>query len=239
MTKQDILKKLKAFSQRTVENGCTEAEALQAAQAMQSLQNKYNCTLTELDITMTEYVTERFSLGKKRRHPVYGALFGLQSFTETKLVFNRTRVEIFGEQHKVDNATYLITLLMSAMELEFLQYKMTPEYAEQTFYYHGRSIRTSFMHGMAQRLSKRLSDMHRDNRQTVAQPTASNGTALVIMADTALADAHAKKYPRLGNARSNRTTRSQGAANAGRSAANRVGLNRGVSGGRATAMIAG
>jgi hypothetical protein len=241
MNKQDILKKLKAFSQRTVENGCTEAEAMVAAKAMQSLQNKYNCTLTELDITLTEYVTEDFSLGNRRKHPVVEALYGVQKFTETKFVYCGSNLEIFGPQHKVDNAVYLITLLMSAMELEFLRYKMTPEYDEQKFYYHGRSIRSSFMNGMGRRLNFRLKEMHKANRNDpeVIRPVSAGGTSLVIVADTALAEAHKKKYPRLGTLQRSTTTRSAGAANAGRSAANRVGLNRGVSGGRATALLAG
>mgnify|MGYP003672175038 CR=1 FL=1 len=74
MNRQEILKKLKAFSQRTVENGCTEAEAIAAAKAMQGLQEKYDCTLTELDISLTEYVKERVSLGQKIKHPVWASI---------------------------------------------------------------------------------------------------------------------------------------------------------------------
>ena len=230
MNRQEILKKLKAFSQRTVENGCTEAEAIAAAKAMQSLQEKYDCTLTELDISLTEYVKERVSLGQKIKHPVWGALFGVQTFTGVKFVANRTRITVFGQQHKVDNAVYLIGLLQSSMELEYLAYKNSADYEEESFYHHARSIRTSFMNGMAQRLSFRLCKMHTESRQSVEQPTASNGTALVVMADNALDDAFHTEWPRLGRSRGGSTTsRSRGASAAGASAANRVGLRSGVS----------
>ena len=231
MDKQSILKKLKAFSQRTVENGCTEAEALAAAQAMQSLQDQYNCTLTELDITQTEYVEETFSLGKKRRHPVWCALYGLQKFCEVRIIGNDGGVLVFGERHKVDAATYLISVMQSAMELEFLRYRSSPEYAEESFYHHARTIRSSFMNSMAYRLSKRLLEMHEASRSKADQPTASNGTALVVMADNALAEAHAKKHPHLRSSSGRQQNRAAGAGQAGAAAANRVGLRTGVSGG--------
>lgn len=229
MDKKTILKKLKAFSQRTVENGCTEAEALAAAEAMQGLQEKYNLTLTELDIEQTEYVEEKFSLGKKRRHPVWCALYGLQKFCEVRIIGNGGNVMIFGERHKVDAATYLISVMQSAMELEFLRYRSSPEYAEESFYHHARTIRSSFMNSMAYRLSSRLLAMHEESRSK-EQPTASNGTALVVMADTALAEAHAKKHPHL-RASAGRQSKAAGAGQAGAAAANRVGLRTGVRGG--------
>ena len=233
MDKQSILKKLKAFSQRTVENGCTEAEAVAAAQAMQSLQDQYNCTLTELDISLTEYTKDSMSLGKKVKHPVWGALYGLQAFCEVKLVANGSKLTIFGQQHKVDNAMYLISLMQSSMELEFLKYKQSADYEEEAFYHHARSIRSSFMNAMASRLCNRLEQMHRESRSNVEQPKASNGTALVIVADHALDDAFRKEFPRLrSGGRRHTSNRSAGASKAGRSAGDRVGLRSGVSGGQ-------
>ena len=230
MNRQEILKKLKAFSQRTVENGCTEAEAIAAAKAMQSLQEKYDCTLTELDISLTEYVKDQISLGKKVKHPVWRALFGVQVFTGVRIVGYRSKVTVFGQQHCVDNAIYLISLLQSSMELEFLRYKNSEDYEEEKFYHHARSIRSSFMNGMASRLSSRLLAMHNESRRNVAQPTASNGTALVVMADKALDTAYQKAFPNLRSGRSQTTSRSAGASSAGRSAADRVGLRSGVCG---------
>ena len=231
MTKEQILKKLKAFSQRTVENGCTEAEAVAAAQAMQALQDQYNCTLTELDISLTEYTKDSLSLGKKVKHPVWNALYGVQLFCEVKLVGTGAKLTVFGQQHKVENAMYLISLMQSAMELEYLKFKATADYEEEAFYHHARSIRSSFMNAMASRLCNRLQQMHRESRANVEQPKASNGTALVIVADRALDDAFRKEFPRLRSGGHRHTrNRSAGAARAGRSAGDRVGLRAGVSG---------
>ena len=237
MERQEILNKLKAFSQRTVENGCTENEAIAAAKAMQSLQNKYNCTLTELDISMTEYVKDSLKLGNRVKHPVWGALYGVQTFTETKIVSYGTEATVFGQQHKVDNAMYLLTLLQSAMELEWLNYRASEDYYEEAFSHHPRSIRTSFMNGMASRLGSRLVAMHKESRQDVEQPKASNGTALVVIADNALEDSFRKEYPNLRSSRRYTTNRSRGASQAGHNAANRVGLHSGVSGSSSVRLL--
>lgn len=237
MERKDILKKLKAFSERTIENGCTEAEALAAAKAMQGLQNKYDLTLTELDIELTEYVQDKFSLGSRVKHPVIGASFGIKLFCGVKFYTSGANLVIYGQQHKVDSALYLISLIQSAMELEFNRYKFTPDYCEQKWSYHPRTIRSSFMNGMAQRVGQRLQRMHKENADTVEQPKASNGTALVVMADRALEDAFRKAHPNLVSGNRRVSGRSRGAVAAGRSAANRVGLNKGVGGGRSMGLL--
>jgi hypothetical protein len=239
--RKEILKKLKAFSERTVENGCTESEAIAAAKAMQSLQNKYNLTLTELDIELTEYVNERMSLGKKVRHPVLLSLHGLQMFCEVRIVGKTGGIAIVGQQHKVDNAVYLISTMMSAMELEFLNYKNTWEYDEEVNYngMHPRRVRSNFMNSMGYRLSARLLSMYNESRNNteVMANKSSSGTALVVLADNALEAEYRRQYPNLRSI-GRRSTGSGSASDAGRAAANRVGLNKGVrSGGTVSGYI--
>ena len=237
--RKEILKKLKAFSERTVENGCTEAEAMAAARAMQSLQDKYNLTLTELDIELTEYVNEKMKLGNKVRHPVWGALHGLMMFCEVRIVGKTGGIAIVGQRHKVDNAVYLISTLMSAMELEFLKYKNTWEYDEELFQrIHPRRIRANFMNSMARRLSYRLYDMFKESRKNsqVMANKSSSGTALVVLADNALDAEYRRQFPRT-RAAASRSIGGGSASEAGRAAANRVGLNKGVRSGSVSGYI--
>ena len=153
----------------------------------------------------------------------------MQLFTGVKFVSSGAKVTVFGQQHKVDCAVYLVGLLQASMELEYLDYKNSADFVEESFYHHARSIRTSFMNGMAERLSARLCKMHVESRQSVEQPTATNGTSLVLMADNALDIAYRKEWPRLGSGGGRSYSRSSGASRAGASAANRVGLRSGVS----------
>ena len=236
-TRKAVLKKLRAFAQRTVENGCTEAEAIAAAEAMQKLQHEYNMTLTDADILDAEYVTEKMQLGNQRMHPVVGAVMGVGIFTSTKMYKSGATLFIFGEKHKVDNAIYLISTIQSAMELEFLNYRGTEAYLRETWYHHGQTIRSSFMNGMAHRLYHRLLQMHKELMEQDATVSQTTGNSLVVMSDRALDDAFRKQNPNLRSARRQTTSRSANASAAGRSAADRVGLRSGVRAGSAQRAI--
>ena len=236
-TRKAVLKKLRAFAQRTVENGCTEAEAIAAAEAMQKLQHEYNMTLTDADILDAEYVTEKMQLGNQRMHPVVGAVMGVAIFTSTKMYKSGATLFIFGEKHKVDNAIYLISTIQSAMELEFLNYRGTEAYLRETWHHHGQTIRSSFMNGMAHRLYHRLLQMHKELMEQDATVSQTTGNSLVVMSDRALDDAFRKQNPNLRSARRQTTSRSANASAAGRSAADRVGLRSGVRAGSAQRAI--
>ena len=232
-TRKAVLKKLRAFAQRTVENGCTEAEAIAAAEAMQKLQHEYNMTLTDADILDAEYVTEKMQLGNQRMHPVVGAVMGVAIFTSTKMYKAGATLYIFGEKHKVDNAIYLISTIQSAMELEFLNYRGTEAYLRETWYHHGQTIRSSFMNGMAHRLYHRLLQMHKELMEQDVTVSPTTGNSLVVLSDKALEEAFRRQNPNLRSGRRQTTSRSANASAAGRSAANRVGLRSGVRAGSA------
>ena len=232
-TRKAVLKKLRAFAQRTVENGCTEAEAIAAAEAMQKLQHEYNMTLTDADILDAEYVTEKMQLGNQRMHPVVGAVMGVAIFTSTKMYKSGATLFIFGEKHKVDNAIYLISTIQSAMELEFLNYRGTEAYLRETWYHHGQTIRSSFMNGMAHRLYHRLLQMHKELMEQDVTVSPTTGNSLVVLSDKALEEAFRRQNPNLRSGRRQTTSRSANASAAGRSAANRVGLRSGVRAGSA------
>ena len=51
------------FSERTIENGCSEAEAMLAAKKLSELQAKYNVTLTELDVQEMDFEIHYFEAG--------------------------------------------------------------------------------------------------------------------------------------------------------------------------------
>lgn len=236
-TRKAVIKKLRAFAQRTVENGCTEAEAIAAAEAMQKLQHEYNMTLTDADILDAEYITEKMQLGNQRMHPVVGCVMGVAIFTSTKMYKAGATLYIFGEKHKVDNAIYLISTIQSAMELEFLNYRGTEAYLRETWYHHGQTIRSSFMNGMAHRLYHRLLQMHKELMQQDATVSQTTGNSLVVMSDRALDEAFRKQNPNLRSGRRQTTSRSANASAAGRSAADRVGLRSGVRAGSAQRAI--
>ena len=50
LERQAILERMRAIQARTVENGCTEAEAMAAAELLAKLSTKYNLTMTAVEI---------------------------------------------------------------------------------------------------------------------------------------------------------------------------------------------
>ena len=231
MDKKQILQRMRVFQNRTVENGCSESEAMIAAQKLSELQGKYNLTLTELDIEEMSFKAQNVSLGKKVRHPVYSALFGLQDFCGVKMVISGTRLEIFGEPHKIENASYMVELIRITMDAEYARYKASWEYDDAKMRYHPRRIRADFMNAMAYRISGRLLKMAKQERsEAQAQAQTSTGTSLVVIANQKLVAAFRKRHPRLGSASSRQMTNSS-AASAGRSAGDRTSLHRGVGSG--------
>ncbi|MCH2232402.1 MAG: hypothetical protein MK105_18850 [Crocinitomicaceae bacterium] len=238
MDKKEILKKMKALTSKTVDQGATEAEAIAAAYLLKNLQDKYQVTLTELDVTEAEYVEKVFKCGqtdytKSPLHPVNHCWYGIQTFCHVKTVFTGNRISLFGEPHNVENALYMYSLIRNAMDIEFNRYMLTSEYEYERAFVSPNSIRATFLNSMAERIANRLDKMASDSKRDALRntPKASDGTSLVVVADRELQKQHKVKWPKLVSFRSSMTINSGTAKDAGRSAGDRTSLNKGVGSG--------
>ena len=231
MDKKEILKRMKMFSERTIENGCSEAEAMLADKKLSELQTKYNVTLTELDVQEMDFEIHYFEAGK-RRHPVSCAFNGIKEFCQVQILFHPHQVKnvsVFGEPHKVQNALYMINLIKATMDQEFAQFKLQWEYQDLRMRHHPQSIRSNFLNAMGFRISERLKEMAQAEREKVKEQ-ASTGTDLIVLADNKRVQAWRKMFPSIRKG-SGRNAGTGGAGAAGRAAGNRASLNRGVGSG--------
>ena len=133
MDKKEILKKMKALTSKTVDQGATEAEAIAAAYLLKNLQDKYQVTLTELDVTEAEYVTKNFDCGvtsyyRSPMHRVINCFASIRRFCKIKGICRGNKLEFFGEPHNVENALYMISMIRNAMDIEFNRYMTSEEY---------------------------------------------------------------------------------------------------------------
>ena len=234
MDKKEILKRMKMFSERTIENGCSEAEAMLAAKKLSELQAKYNVTLTELDVQEMDFEIHYFEAGR-RKHPVVCALGGIGEFCQVEILLHSYsrrsettsgNVSFFGEPHNVQNALYLMNLIKATMEQEFAQFKTQWEYQDLRMRHHPQSIRSNFLNAMGYRISSRLRKMASEERKEVKEQ-ASTGTDLIVLAGEKRNLEHRKMFPRIGSARG-RNAGSGSAAQAGAAAGDRASLSRGV-----------
>lgn len=219
--REKLAARIRALKAKTVENGCTEAEALSAAEMLAKLLAQYNMTLDEAEMRASPFE------GHKEKHDdeagerlwkvasAVADLTGARYWTSASGVFP-VEINFFGFSHEVEVARYMLEICAHAMRGE------RARLARETW---PRRLKRRqvipFMDGMADRLAERIRAM---------KPPAPTGKGLVVLhgqlIDLAMADVGLKL--RNTSARSSRDW-AEGYED-GRSAADRVSLNRGLTG---------
>ena len=90
-----LIKKLQLLQSKTTANGCTEAEALQAAEKVAELLDKYGLSVEhlKLEAAKDEVAMEGFDLGSKREpHPVVVCMADIAKYTSTRIWYRTARL---------------------------------------------------------------------------------------------------------------------------------------------------
>lgn len=66
MKKEQIIEKIKALMEKTIENGCSEAEALAASEKVADLLVKYEIQMSEIEYRETGFGYRLVDTGKKK-----------------------------------------------------------------------------------------------------------------------------------------------------------------------------
>lgn len=223
--REKIAARIRALLAKTVENGCTEDEAIAAAAKAAELLALYDLDLDEVQMRATpfESYTERYEdVVGERLWKVAGAVSKLTgaAWWQSSVGVWPIEIHFFGFAHEVDVARYLLEICARAMRsaqecLERANALLRP--------IRRRQIILPFLDGMADRLRRRVLDLI---------PPKPAGTGLVVLHDqlvkAALADAgiHLKDQ-------AVRASRDYEAAYAdGQRAGDSVALNPGVAGGQ-------
>ena len=176
--------KIKALTEKTVDNGCTEQEALAAMQGVGRLLSQYNLSMDELDVRQSTYKTIFIDINRQRRHPVDGCVIALAKLISAKTWFHKNRhgtgkYAFFGDAVDLELVEYLFKVIHSAMEAESQKFKNTAEYKECPI--SKKTAYVSFQKAMASRVSHRLQEIKREN--DIAMKQKVTGTALVVLKD--------------------------------------------------------
>jgi|SRR5579859_6402675 len=225
--REKLAARLRALRAKTVENGCTEAEALAAAELLATLLARYNMTLDEAELRANPFThhTERHAdpIGERlwKIADACAYLTGARYWKSPAGVWP-LELHFFGFDHEVEVATYLLEICAGAMrrERERLRLEAWPRVLK-------RSVELPFLDGMADRLWARIREL---------KPPEPMGTGLVVvrgaLIDKGLADIGVKLQD--GSAR---PSRDWGNYADGRRAADSVALNRGVRAGQAQGLL--
>jgi hypothetical protein len=212
-----LLDKIEALLAKTEGNGCTEAEALSAAELAQSLMDKYGLSLSEIghvssaidacDISMTP-------AGHRRAHEVLHLASAIARYTDTRYWYNRhgqTKYmgKIRNSEHKgvilvyfglvadVQVAGYLTKTLRIMLDTEWKRYWASVDDFDKCLLPASSKVRTSFMQGIRDRISKRLNVM----KQAQQKAHVNNCRAIVLAKGKILAQAWDEAQVKVRNVR--------------------------------------
>ena len=241
--RESIIRKIRALRERTTANGCTEAEALSAAEVASRLAEEYQVDMSETEIEEEgiEGRTIRNDKGRTGRHEASWAVMAVAKFCDVRcwgdrLTTGEKAVRFYGLKSDVDMAEWLFVTVRSTMERSFLAWYMT-EGARSGIA--SRTARASFMLAMGARISRRLNDLtdaRRPARATTGRELVAIKDALIVAGLKAMgypASLGAKGVKRSAGSTGDATARAAGSA-----AGDRVGFGRPVgSGAGAVAAI--
>lgn len=214
---------IRALREKTTANGCTEGEAISAAEKLAQLLADNDMTLDEADMRASPFERHREVHDDWVGERLWKIAQGIATMTGVRYWSNRPgeapSVDFFGFAHEVDVARYLLEVCRGAMNREHSRIV-----AEQFGGWMSSSARQRravlpFLDGMADRLRERLIEL---------KPPTPTGTGLVVLRG-ALIDA---AMPIKTTTRDQRASRDfEPGYMDGRAAGDRVSLNAGLRGG--------
>jgi hypothetical protein len=153
--------RIKALAAKTVEAGCSEHEALHAAEMVGRLLDQYNLSMDEIDIREEICVLSEVPAGSRRRMPVDGAVVPIARFCEVKTWHAKRADEtavycFYGFEPDVAMAVHLFTVVAAAVRAELVTFKRSRRYAAAG----NRWLATaSFQRGLVDRIGDRLEQL--------------------------------------------------------------------------------
>jgi hypothetical protein len=226
-----VSRRIRGLLAKTVENGCTEQEAIAAAELARKLMDTYRLSQSDVEIQaepMEDVTLERHV--KAAVAAVDTCMGGIQRYCGVKMWFHATRegrnkitrrVRMIGLKADVEMATWLYRMIGAAIKAETKAFRPEPGLSRAAT----QQANTSFRLGMAGRVNARLIEM-----AIALEPVAktASGTALVVVKGALVADAFAKLGLRFNHTSKAKQVRDFEAWLAGGEAGDRVNLNRPV-----------
>ncbi len=111
--------RIKALAEKTVSNGCTEAEAMAAAEMVGRLLERYALSMEEIDVREERCVQVEVPIGGKQRRPIDGCVTAIARFCDCKVWISRDAdvpsYVFFGFDADTALASYLFSVIDRAM----------------------------------------------------------------------------------------------------------------------------
>ena len=181
----DALDKLRTRIQglraKTIANGCTEGEALAAAAKVAELLDRYDLSLTDVEIREAPASGAPTRPHRKKRIPLDDCIGAIAEFCDCRVwrekdAAGEVRYVFFGLRADIEVAHYLTELIDTAVRTELGRYKTSAEYRQ--FRHQERHIaNASFALGMVASIADKLMAMKAERDQVKN----STGRGLVVL----------------------------------------------------------
>ncbi len=170
-----VLARIQALRAKTVDRGCTEAEAMTAAGKVAELLDRYGLSLGEVELK--EQSCEGFGVGTGRRRfgPIDACIPTVAAFCDCRVWSEQAadgeiRYVFFGLPADVAGARYLYELVERTFATETELFKRSELYAG-----HGsgerRSATSSFQTGLAHGIARKLDALRREREAGIKAET--------------------------------------------------------------------
>ncbi len=233
--------RIRALASRTVERGCSEAEAMAAAAKVGELLEVYGLSMSEVELREEACAQRVLVFADPRRQAMNWLFPALLRFTGCRgWTVGRTDYVIFGLEPDAQMAEYLMHVIANALSWEEQEYRSSPDYARRRA--RAQTALRSFRLGFADRVSSRLDELASErqgaNRQGQADATpGGTGTSLIVLKEQKIEQEFRALGVRLRTVTRSALVHDRGAYGRGKEAGGRVHLERPVGAGAAAPSL--
>jgi hypothetical protein len=220
--------RIQALRAKTIDNGCTEEEALSAAAKVAELLDRYDLSLSDVELRAAPCERRVYETHRKKRIPLDDCIGAIAHFCDCRVwrekdAAGESSYVFFGLRPDVEVAHYLTELIDAAVRAELGRFKTSAEYGR--FRHQERHLaNASFALGMVASIAEKLTAMKASRDQV----NHSTGRGLVVL-KTSVVDAEFDKLDmKLRTVRSNSRMVSMTAYEAGGAAGVAVAINPGI-----------
>ena len=173
--------RIQGLRAKTIDNGCTEGEALAAAEKVAELLDRHDLSLTDIEIREAPCERREYETHRKKRIPLDDCIGAIAEFCDCRVWREKDqagegRYVFFGLRADVEVAHYLTEVIDTAVRSELGRYKTSPDY--QRFRHQERHLaNASFALGMVASIADKLMAMKAGRDQV----NNSTGRGLVVL----------------------------------------------------------
>lgn len=155
--------RIQALRAKTIDNGCTEDEALSAAAKVAELLDRYDLSLTDVELRAAPCERRTYETHRKKRIPLDDCIGAIAHFCDCRVwreknAAGESGYVFFGLRSDIEVAHYLTELIDAAVRAELGRFKTSPDYNQ--FRHQERHLaNASFALGMVASIADKLMAM--------------------------------------------------------------------------------